>query len=72
MQQSRRASFVEAITNVTIGFFVSVVANVAVLPFFGLHPSMHDAVGIGGSMTAISMVRSYGLRRFFEMFRGRF
>ncbi len=67
--QSRRMSLVESVTNVGIGFAVSVVANAAVLPLFGMHASLRDVVGIGGVMTVVSVVRSYSLRRTFEAFR---
>lgn len=69
MKQTRRASFVEAITNVAVGFVLSFAANYYALPLFGLFPTAHDAMAISGILTIISIIRSYSLRRVFEMWR---
>jgi len=67
--QSRRMSAVEAIANVAIGYLVAVAANVVILPLFGLHPSAFDSLAIGALFTAVSLVRSYALRRLFNGIR---
>lgn len=64
-------SAVEAVANVAIGWGVNVVANMIVLPWFGYAVTARDAVGIGVVFTAISLVRSYGLRRLFNRIRWR-
>lgn len=56
----------EALTNIAIGFGISTAANIVVLPWFGLHPSFGDAIGIGLAMTVVSVVRQYLLRRAFN------
>jgi hypothetical protein len=66
MSQSRLGSAVEAALNVAIGYCVAVLANLIVLPLFGLSVSAGQAVQIGLVFTAIALVRSYLLRRFFE------
>lgn len=71
MKQTRRGSLIESIANVTVGFGVSFVANITVLPIFGFTPSVHEAIALGGIMTVISIARSYSLRRGFEMLRGK-
>jgi hypothetical protein len=63
--QTRLGSFVEAWANIAIGFGINFVANLYVLPFWGLHPSAADAFGIGVVFTAISLARSYVVRRWF-------
>lgn len=63
--QSRRHSAVEAVANVAIGYGINFAANLAVLPLFGFHVSATDAAGIGLVFTAISIARSYLLRRVF-------
>ena len=68
MTQLRRHSALEAVTNVIVGFGVSVLANVFVLPAFGLPVSLSQATGIGVVFTFISLVRSYVLRRVFNRF----
>ena len=66
--QTKRASLLEAFANILIGFWVSVLANMLVLPFFP-HPGVfHEAFLIGLIFTGISFVRSYLLRRLFNLF----
>ena len=64
--QSRLMSAVEAGTNVLIGYLVSVAANIIVLPMFGYNVTIFDSFAIGLAFTAISLVRSYVLRRVFN------
>lgn len=64
--QSRLMSLIEAWANVFVGYWVSVAANYIVLPWFGFHVSAGQAIGIGVIFTAISLVRSYLLRRCFN------
>jgi hypothetical protein len=69
MMQSRLMSAVEAATNVAVGYGVSFVANITVLPLFGLPVSAGQAAKIGVAFTAIALVRSYALRRIFARLR---
>ncbi|MFM9859067.1 hypothetical protein RUR49_11330 [Pseudoxanthobacter sp. M-2] len=71
MMQSRVMSFVEAIANVVVGYGVAVTTQVVVFPWFGLHASLGDAFILGLIFTAISIARSYCLRRLFERIRVR-
>jgi acetyltransferase-like isoleucine patch superfamily enzyme len=64
--QSKRNSAFEAATNVTIGYLVSVLANVLILPLFGYNVTIGDSFAIGLAFTVISLVRSYVLRRIFN------
>lgn len=64
--QSRMMSAVEASANVAIGYLVSVAANLLILPLFGYHVSVADSFAIGLAFTAVSLVRSYALRRAFN------
>lgn len=66
--QSRRASLAEAILNVLLGFWISVAANIWLLPLWGFHPSVSQGVEIGILFTWISLARSYVLRRLFNFF----
>lgn len=70
MTQSRALSLVEAIANVFVGFLVSVLANIIVLPLFGYPVSVGHSFGIAVVFTAISLVRSYVLRRAFNRIKG--
>lgn len=71
MKQSRTMSLVEAVANVVIGFGVAVLAQIVVFPLFGLHVPFTDNLLIGAIFTAVSIGRSYALRRLFEAIRVR-
>ena len=64
--QKKTHSAIEAVINVLVGFGVSYAANLIVLPWFGFKVSHSAAFGIGLIYTAISLVRSYILRRIFN------
>ena len=68
--QSRVMSAIEAIANVVIGYLVSVAANILILPLFGYDVSVADSFAIGLAFTAVSLVRSYILRRMFNAIGG--
>ena len=64
-------SLVEAIANVAVGYGVAVVTQTLVFPLFGLTATLAQNLGIGAIFTAVSLVRSYALRRAFEAIRQR-
>lgn len=66
MSQSRLSSFYEACMNIVIGFSINWVANLLILPIFGFNVTGGQAFGIGVFFTAISLVRSYVIRRWFN------
>ena len=69
MKQSRWMSLLEAVTNVLVGYGVAVATQWAVFPLFGLHATLQENLVIGLVFTAVSLVRSYVLRRAFEALR---
>ena len=69
MSQTRLGSWLEAWANIFIGFAINWCANMLVLPLFGFHVTGGQAFGIGLIFTAISLVRSYVLRRVFNRIR---
>jgi len=71
MKQSRFMSAVEAAANVAVGYGVAVLAQLAVFPLFGLRVALGDNLAIGGVFTAVSIARSFALRRLFEAIRVR-
>jgi len=66
MAQTKTGSLVEALANIAVGFSINWCANMAILPLFGFHVTGGQAFGIGLIFTAISLVRSYVLRRWFN------
>ena len=71
MKQSRLMSMVESLANVLVGYVVAVVTQMAVFPLFGLAVTVTENLLIGLIFTAVSIVRSYALRRGFEALRVR-
>jgi hypothetical protein len=66
MSQSRTLSAVEAVTNVSVGWLVALSTQLAVFPLLGLHVSLGQNLTLSSVFTAVSLVRSYLLRRLFE------
>ena len=64
--QSKRESMIETLTNVGIGWLISFIANMLVLPLFGYNINLTDGVLISIIFTIISIVRGYLIRRFFN------
>lgn len=68
-RQSRLMSFVESLTNVAVGFGLAVLTQLIALPWFGVQMSMGENLALSTVFTAVSVVRSYALRRLFEALR---
>lgn len=69
MKQSHTMSIIESITNISVGYLVSVVAAIIILPMFGFAITWGDSFIISIFFTVVSIVRSYMLRRIFEHIR---
>lgn len=63
--QSKTHSLIESITNVIVGYFVALLSQIIIFPFFGIHVTIRDNIFIGLWFTVISIIRSYILRRIF-------
>lgn len=66
MNQSRLSSAIEAVANVVIGFAINFVANMLILPLVGFHITTSQNLFIGVLYTAVSLTRSYMIRRWFN------
>lgn len=66
--QSKIQSFIEAWVNVAIGFGINFLANMFIFPLFGWNISVADNLLLGLIYTAISIARSYCIRRWFNSF----
>ncbi len=64
--QSRRASLVESVLNILIGYGVAVTAQCLIFPLFGVVLPLSDNLLIGVLFTLVSLIRSYWLRRLFN------
>lgn len=66
MQQSKTQSIIESIINILIGFGVSLASQMMIFPAFNIHISLSENLGICAWFTAISLTRSYIIRRWFN------
>ena len=66
MAQTRFGSLIEGLTNIVIGYTINFIINMLVLPFFVEGFTVKDNLVLGVIYTAISLVRSYVIRRFFN------
>lgn len=66
MNQSRIGSLIESAANIAIGYVVALASQLAVFPMFGISVPFTSNLMIGAWFTAISLVRSYALRRWFN------
>jgi hypothetical protein len=62
-------SLMEAVANVAVGYGVAVATQILIFPWFGLHTTLAQNLKLGGIFSAISILRSFLLRRFFEHIR---
>lgn len=66
--QSRRASLVEALINILIGYGVALASQFLIFPLYGIHVDLKTNIYIGLWFTLVSLVRSYVIRRAFNRF----
>ena len=71
MKQSRAMSLIEVFANVTVGFAVALLTQIIVFPLFALEVTLGENLVIGSIFTAVSICRSFALRRMFEAIRVR-
>lgn len=64
--QTRLSSFIESVINVLIGYGVALLSQIAIFPLFDIHVSLQTNLWIGAWFTAISLIRSYVIRRWFN------
>jgi ABC-type phosphate transport system permease subunit len=67
MTQSRGMSLIEAITNVVVGYVLAIITQIIVFPWFGLEAALGEHMAIGMAFVAVSLARSYLLRRLFAL-----
>lgn len=64
--QSPRSAIIEAWFNIAIGMAISYAGNFFILPMVGAHMTPSNNLMIGWIYTAVSIVRQYCLRRWFN------
>jgi hypothetical protein len=66
MQQTKLSSGLETAANIVIGFSLNYLLNLLIFPLFSLNISLRNNFLMGLIYTVISVIRSYGLRRYFN------
>lgn len=66
MSQSRKASALEALANVALGYVLAILTQMLVFPLFDLDVTFGENLSIGLAFVGVSLLRSYVLRRLFE------
>lgn len=64
--QPKHISMIEAVTGTLIGFFVAVLIQVIVFPWFDIVTRPIENMQIAVIFTAVSIVRGYCVRRLFN------
>lgn len=68
MTQSRLGSLLESVINIVISYLIAFATQVIVIPWFGIHIPLSSQFGIRAIFTAVSLVRSYAIRRWFNAY----
>lgn len=63
-RQTRRQAIIESWINILAGFILNFALNLLILPLLGISLTLSDNFLIGCIYTAISVVRSYTIRRY--------
>jgi len=64
--QTKTQSLIESFANIAIGMGVAFAAQLVVFPALGIAVRLDQNVAITCAFTAVSLVRSYALRRLFN------
>jgi len=64
--QTKTQSLIETCINTAIGYLISLLAQLAIFPLFGIHVPLHSNLMIGAAFTVVSIVRGFFIRRFFN------
>lgn len=66
MAQTKLDSAIEVVVSVLTGYAVATASQIMIFPLFGIFLPLSDNLLIGAYFTAISIVRGYVVRRFFN------
>jgi hypothetical protein len=66
MMQSKKHSFIEALTNCFIGWLVAFLSQLVIFPIVDIHVDLYTNLEISVYFTLVSLLRSYCLRRIFN------
>jgi len=66
-RQTRLESLIEAILNICVGYSIAMVSQIVLFPLFDIHVGMSTHLWLSFWFTCISLIRSYTIRRVFNM-----
>ena len=66
MDQTKLESLAEVIINVAIGWVIALLTQLVVFPMFGINVTVGEQLSISVIFTAVSIARSYVIRRWFN------
>ncbi len=66
MRQTKLASIIETVLNISMGYVINTATAILLLPVFGVYLSIGLNMKISAAMTIVSVVRSYFVRRAFN------
>ena len=66
MTQSKLGSLLESTVNIFVGWSVALASQLVIFPLYGVNLPLSDNLWISVWFTAISLVRSYAIRRWFN------
>ena len=64
--QTKKQSLKESITNIVVGYFISLISQLIIFPLLNITVTMADNLLISAYFTLISLIRSYVIRRYFN------
>ena len=64
--QTKRQSLIETLTSVFVGWLIGVILNLTILPLFDYDITVVDSLWVSLIFTAVSVIRSYIIRRWFN------
>lgn len=66
MNQTKLESLAEVIINVAIGWVIALLTQLIVFPMFGINVTVGEQLSISVIFTAVSIARTYVIRRWFN------
>lgn len=66
--QTKLQSMIETLISIFIGFLIALLTQWIVFPLFDIQTSVQDDLIIVSIFTAVSIIRGYCIRRFFNWF----
>lgn len=66
MKQSKKQSFLESTTNTALGFVINFIATFIIFPIMEIDSTFVKNIGVTMFFTAISLLRGYLVRRYFN------